>query len=144
MPESLEAFMPRHLSMELEIDLVAHQVKLLVNGLFPLEVRAKLCKCLASSFNLPLLDQLARRLRHECQEPQNEDDTPRDLYTKRDSPLNGPIWCIAAGKADPVRQEVSQCNTAASNTTDKATICGRRNLAEVDWNRRGETTSRRQ
>jgi hypothetical protein len=67
MAESLEALAPRHLPMELEVDLAAHQVELLIDGFFAAKVGAKIGECGASSFDLAPFDQFTRRLWHECQ-----------------------------------------------------------------------------
>lgn len=119
MPVQLEYLLvSRDLTHHLVLDLRVHETELL-SDLMGMQVWANLGERASGFFDLPFLYQLARRVGHEGGQADEQDDTPGDLDSQRQTPLQSTIWGVAAGKPNPVGCHGSQRQSHAGQTTNE-------------------------
>lgn len=82
-------------------DLRCHQSELLLH-LMRLEVAANSDESFAGLLYLSSLEEMAWRVRHEGDQTDEHDDTPRNLQGEWKTPLELAVRCIIASKPNPV------------------------------------------
>lgn len=97
------------LSLHFELNLRAHQHKLVLD-LVRLQVTPDLDELLLGLVDLPITDELARRVRHESRQADDENHPPRYLDAKGKTPLYGPVRRIATRHPHPVRHHGTEAD----------------------------------
>ncbi|GMF80958.1 unnamed protein product [Aspergillus oryzae] len=119
------------LPLHLVFDLHSHDLELTMHFIWT-QVPPDSFELVARLLNLPISNQVTRRVRHEGDQPEEHNDTPRNLNSKWKSPLDWPIRCKAAGVSNPIGSHSTKGNPASRDTTNETAIPGVRNLTQVN------------
>lgn len=132
MPEELENFrVTLNLPLHLILNLRLHQHKLLLN-LNQIHTTPDPRKLSPRLLNLPIPDQLTRRVRHKSSKAHEHNHAPGDLDSQRETPLHRAVGGIATRETDPIRHHGAEGDAAAGDTADEAAVAWVGDLAEVD------------